>query len=172
MNKIISFLKKDRNLLKVNKLFFLSSTFISLFLIYKYNFSTYIFLALNIGILSLMNYTYIQFNLIRNKSKTRNKSRNKSNRIFTEEERTYNSYEEYLKFEKEEILTEPSDLERKLESFGMRKENFNKKNLKKRYIYLAKKYHPDKISSNEIRNSYTESMSIINSLYKDLKTYL
>jgi len=98
----------------------------------------------------------------------------RSSRIYTEEERTFNSYQDYLNEQKKHLkIEEDNKFNNYLKLFSLTELTFNKKNLKKEYKLLAHKYHPDKCQSNkELEKSYIKSMQKINEGYQFLLSRL
>ena len=95
-------------------------------------------------------------------------------RIFTQEERTFDSYEDYISSEEKTNLVNKNDRINNLcniLNIGSI-ENLNIKLLKKNYRKLAKKYHPDLVQDKYLKESYKDSMSILNNAYSELKEYL
>lgn len=120
--------------------------------------------------------TYILINNKKISTTLNNKkdSNIESNRIFSEEERTFNTYEDYKEneYSYKEIKFN-SKIEKHCKVLKIENsEGLTLKQLKQKYRSLAKKYHPDLVKNEDLKKSYQESMVIINNSYLELKTYL
>lgn len=100
---------------------------------------------------------------------TEENQKTKSKRAYSEEDRTFDSFESYLKNKnKIEEVKKDLELENHLKVLNIKRNELNRKTLKRKYKELAKKYHPDKIQSLALKKEFSNAMSTINESYSFL----
>jgi len=136
-----------------------------------------LFIPLFFFIILIISLKYYFFNnnkdFINNFENIKNTKKNKEKRVFKEEDRTFNSFEDYINYKKN-INNNDNYINNELKIHLNRlelTESFNKFDLKKQYKLIAKQWHPD-IKNGVPLNIKNEQMKKINESYNYLKKYL